>query len=655
MKNRHNSIDFRRKQKGSIVSWFLFLAIVGLTLIVGLVSAELLLRWVSLSRVQNAANEAALVYARDMIRLRDQALSLQNTGAISFLQAGVPFECNSQGTNGCTELIGSLAQIPGAANLEYVNASQVLLYNLWGERIDDPAKVDDVSQNQCHKPHNESRFNKIPSSTPNNCDVNYKITSPIMSLRWAFRANPYGTGICCPAPGNNDNKDFCVDVEVSGRMDPVVAGGLPFLSGQGVFSNMNPVEFITEGGFEIHSRAVVLSMDAAQGTADSDGIAPNLSGETINLESIPSGTCAAAPQALALPIQQTSPLSNSSSQMPISSTNSLLDESIDDLELPLDEVVPLTDPPYSPPTELTPDCPANYILGTVFSSSGSSVSYECKPPCAVPTPETFNVGDLSASCVNTMLMYLNTHGYSQFMTECADWGPEDERSFDECGFDDGGVSRGNCVVHDSLGIVGENYHGACYCPIALSLEGKKIYVTKDRIVEFSMDGLHSKKHYWPQFSSNEGFLAYDFNNNSIIDNGLELFGQFTNGDEYKNGYQALSILDLDKNGYLENKELDKLVLWSDANFNGLSEREEIKKVSDLSIRRINISHGIKYESLEAGKGLIYPYIEDGVTRELANKEFLTAASYDIWLPTVIEKANDEIYTKRKKVDPSDNT
>jgi hypothetical protein len=255
---------FQRNSKGSLVSWFLFFAITGLSLVTGLIGMELLVRWVSLMRVQNATNEAAMVYARDMVRLRDNRLSQfpPNT-AVNFQTAGLPTSCSQDpvmgnGATACTPLTGPKTQIPGALNLEYLNASQILLYNVWGQRVKDSSMIDDLRQRQCYKEHLRTRFSLNPGSPLNNCVAIGNVSSPIMSLRWDLEAAPYGFGVCC---GNGDTagKDFCVNVRASGRMDPILAGGLPFL---------HNVRFIREGSFTISSRAVVKSMGQQENTSD---------------------------------------------------------------------------------------------------------------------------------------------------------------------------------------------------------------------------------------------------------------------------------------------------------------------------------------------------------------------------------------------------
>ena len=263
-----------RSQKGSLVTFLLVLAIIGITLITGVISLELLIRWVSLGRVQHACEAAATHYARGMHRVRNNEMSKHDVKAIDYTYGSL------YSPNTSTPISGKLGNLKGAKyGVEYTEASQVLLSNLWGNRIDDSTLVDDISQDQCYKPHEESRFNKNKNqlSLHNDCTGGTgKVSSPIMSLTWAFESSAYGYGVCCPFGSEEEskNKDFCVNVSVLGRMDPVMAGGLPFL---------HDLDFIKDGNFNVDCRVVVMKM--AKG-------ASALSSESITSEQVPKiSTC----------------------------------------------------------------------------------------------------------------------------------------------------------------------------------------------------------------------------------------------------------------------------------------------------------------------------------------------------------------------------
>jgi hypothetical protein len=58
----------QRPIKGSLVTWLLVLAIFGLAFVGCIIALEMLTKWVTLTRIKSAAQEAVVVYARDLIK-----------------------------------------------------------------------------------------------------------------------------------------------------------------------------------------------------------------------------------------------------------------------------------------------------------------------------------------------------------------------------------------------------------------------------------------------------------------------------------------------------------------------------------------------------------------------------------------------------------
>ena len=97
----------------------------------------------------------------------------------------------------------------------------------------------------------------------------------------------------------------------------------------------------------------------------------------------------------------------------------------------------------------------------------------------------------------------------------------------------------------------------------------------------------------------DGILAYDRNGNGKIDDGGELFGNFTqikdkDGNQRlaKHGYEALANLDSNKDGIIDinDKDFNKLRIWQDINKDGVSQINELRTLDELNIKSLNLNY-----------------------------------------------------------------
>ena len=85
----------------------------------------------------------------------------------------------------------------------------------------------------------------------------------------------------------------------------------------------------------------------------------------------------------------------------------------------------------------------------------------------------------------------------------------------------------------------------------------------------------------------DALLVWPEIDGSVVD-GHNLFG--TAGG-FKDGYAKMAILfDVDKNGWLEKKELQGLYLWQDRNGDACAQKEEMQDVVEYGMQRICVSH-----------------------------------------------------------------
>lgn len=104
---------------------------------------------------------------------------------------------------------------------------------------------------------------------------------------------------------------------------------------------------------------------------------------------------------------------------------------------------------------------------------------------------------------------------------------------------------------------------------------------------------------WP--GPNDGILCKPDGQKTMT--GLHLFGTSTG---FRDGYEALSVLDQNDDKVLNGAELAGLEIWQDMNSDARLQNGELKSLSDLNISQINLKH----------KKYVSEFVQDGQTKKM---------------------------------------
>lgn len=215
-------------------------------------------------------------------------------------------------------------------------------------------------------------------------------------------------------------------------------------------------------------------------------------------------------------------------------------------------------------------------------------------------------------------------------TPCLGNGEACESDFDCCSFvcglltqvcvADNGGDGGACSGCTEATCPGQCFEGCCtQTPVVIDVLGNGFdltNLTNGVTFDLNADGT-AERLAWSSPNSDDSWLTLDRNGNGVIDNGSEMFGEFTTQPEpapgkRKNGFIALAEYDKpanggDNDGMVSSADLifSSLRLWQDANHNGISEASELKRLSDLGLLTIELDYKLSKKTDEWGNQFRY--------------------------------------------------
>ncbi|MDN4617619.1 calcium-binding protein, partial [Paenibacillus sp. PsM32] len=222
-------------------------------------------------------------------------------------------------------------------------------------------------------------------------------------------------------------------------------------------------------------------------------------------------------------------------------------------------------------------------------------------------------GTYGAYSINVMIYFPNQHGSAYDKITVQGW----ERTSGVTGqverlvFVNGGIPieydlktiASKVIKKPFRNTILSGSQAAAMDPLILDLNGDGISsLSLEEGTHFDYDGDgFAEKTGW--VNSEDGFLVRDLNQDGQINNGSELFGERTklkNGKFARNGFEALSDLDNNQDGRIDQKDesFSQLKVWKDSDSDGIVGENELYTLDQLGITGLNLDYSDNIDEAE---------------------------------------------------------